>query len=210
MGLIEALLSLSPRRLESDYRSRELPRDYVEPPLAVRLDGVNFGKALADLPGPRNAGVHRALFASALELAKSSGASWVYVVSDEVNLIYKSLLPYRGRLLKLISVLPSALSAKVTALLGRPLYFDARIVKIYDERDAARYVAYRARIGLNNYVISLAKAKGLVESITPRVNYILNDLGDIDLSLGWGTLATEEDGWNEVNLCQFLSRYKLC
>lgn len=210
MRLIEALLALSPRKLESDYRSRELPRDYVEPPLAVRLDGVNFGKALADLPGPRNAGVHRALFASAVELARSSGASWVYVVSDEVNLIYKSLLPYRGRLLKLISVLPSALSAKVTALLGRPLYFDARIVKLYDEHDAARYVAYRARIGLNNYAISLAKSRGLVGSTTPSIDHILRGLGAVDLSLGWGALAAEEDGWKEVDLCKFLARYGMC
>lgn len=210
MGLIDVLLSLSPPRLEADYRSRELPRDYVEPPLAVRLDGVNFGKALADLPGPRNMGVHRVLLISAVDLARSSGASWAYVVSDEVNLVYRSPPPYRGRVLKLISVLPSALSAKVSTLLGRPLYFDARIVKLYDERDAARYIAYRARIGLNNYAISLARSKGLVGSTTPPIDEILKKLGNADLSLGWGTLATEDDGWKEVDLCGFLARYGLC
>ncbi|MGC8582151.1 MAG: tRNA(His) guanylyltransferase Thg1 family protein [Thermoproteus sp.] len=208
--LVKALLTLEPPRLEADYRSREAPRGYVEPPFAVRLDGVNFGKALSDLPGPRNVGVHRALKRAAADLAKTTGAGLVYVVSDEVNLVYRSGVPYRGRIQKIISVLPSALSARVSALLGRPLYFDARVVKLYDERDIARYVAYRARIGLNNYAVSLARERGLISDSTPPVGEVLSMLSGADLSLGWGSLMLEDGGWGDVDLCDFLTKYGLC
>ncbi|MEL9991719.1 MAG: tRNA(His) guanylyltransferase Thg1 family protein [Thermoproteus sp.] len=208
--LIEALLRLEPARLEADYRSREAPRDYAEPPLAVRLDGVNFGTVLSDLPGPRNRGVHNALKIAAADLASSSGADLAYVVSDEVNLIYRAMLPYRGRVLKLISVLASSLSARASALLNRPLRFDARAIKLYDDRDAARYIAYRARVGLNNYAISIARLRGLVESSTPPIGEILKSLEGEDLSLGWGTLLAKEKRWLEVDLCEFLAIYGLC
>lgn len=208
--LIRALLAVRPPELEVDYRSRESPRGYAELPFAVRMDGVGFGKALADLPGPRNIGVHRALRRAALELAEASGAVLAYIVSDEINLIYREAAPYRGRVQKLISVLPSALSAKASVLLGRPLYFDARIVRLYDDRDAARYVAYRARVGLNNYAISLARERGLISNTTPPIGEILEGLSGADLSLGWGSLLAKENKWNDVDLCAFLTRYGLC
>lgn len=209
-GLVEALLRLEPARLEADYRSRESPRDYIEPPLAIRLDGVNFGTVLSDLPGPRNRGVHNALKIAAADLASSNGADLAYIVSDEVNLVFRATAPYRGRVLKLISVLASSLSAKVSMLLDRPLRFDARVVKLYDDKDAARYIAYRARVGLNNYAISIARLKGLVDSSTPPIGEILKSLRGEDLSLGWGTLLLKERRWLEVDICEFLAGYGLC
>lgn len=205
--IISALLSAEPSKLEVDYRSRELPRDYIEPPFALRLDGVSFGKRLSDLPGPRNWGVHRALVVAASDLGKTLGADIVYVVSDEVNMVFERLAPYRGRVLKLISVLPSLLSSRVSLSLGRPLAFDARAIRLYDEKDVARYILYRARVGLNNYAISMARAKGLLSEATPHIEYVVGALGGVDLSLGWGTLIVRG---RRVDLCEFLSSRGLC
>ncbi|MFB6491071.1 MAG: tRNA 5'-guanylyltransferase [Thermoproteus sp. AZ2] len=209
-ALLSAILSSPPPKLEADYRSREGPPDRLSPPIAVRLDGVGFGRSVADLPGPRNWAVHNALFLEAVELARGTSAYAVYVVSDEANLIYLDQLPYRGRLIKILSVLPSRLSARLSARLGRPVAFDARAVRLLDECDAARYVLYRARIGLNNYVVSLARLRGLVEEETPRLGELLAALGPTDLSLGWGSLATRAGGWRREDLCAFLGRCGLC
>lgn len=208
--LISALLSASPPRLERDYRSREAPLGFAAPPFAVRMDGTGFGKSVRDLPGPRNWGVHYALFITAVELARSFGAYGVYVVSDEVNLIFTEDPPYRGRMAKILSVLPSRLSAHASARLGRPIAFDARVIRLFDECDAARYVLYRARVGFNNYVVSAARLRGLVGWTTPRIGELIEALGPADLSLGWGSLATKAGGWRREDPCAFLAKCGLC
>jgi tRNA(His) 5'-end guanylyltransferase len=91
-------------------------------------------------------------------LAMEHGAEAVHVVSDEINLLFLRHVPYGGRTFKIISVLAAHASAELTAKLGRPLHFDGRVVKLRDACDAASYVLFRARVGLNNYVIQLARA----------------------------------------------------
>lgn len=188
MDLLAVLLSLSPKALERRYREREAFCETARPPVAVRLDGVGFGKRLRDFPGPRSALVHSALVETARSLASTHGADYAHVVSDEINLLFLESVPYGGRTFKLITVLASHAAAEMTARLARPLHFDARAVKLEDRCDAARYVLYRARVGLNNYVIQLAKARGIVKEHTPHLADLLKEVEVGDYQLAWGTL----------------------
>ena len=116
-------------------------------------------------------------------------------------------VPYGGRTFKIISVLAAHASAELTAKLGRPLHFDGRVVKLKDACDAASYILFRARVGLNNYVIQLAKAAGLIHAHTPRIEELLPKVEIEDYELAWGTYMAKEDKYREnVDLCNALSR----
>ncbi len=159
---LEELVRLRVSELDELYRARSAAVEArVRLPLALRLDGVGFGGALSGYSRPRDAAVHRALLEGAAELLHRLSASCAYVVSDEVNLLLLGPhLPYGGRVEKLVSVSAALLSARVSLLLGRCLIFDSRVVPLEGVEDARRYVLYRARVGLNNYVGSLLHAAG--------------------------------------------------
>lgn len=160
---LEDLIRLDVAELERTYRQRERAVEArVKLPFALRLDGVAFGQSLKGFAEPRDERVHRALVEGASELVKRLSASGAYVVSDEVSVIVMGpSLPYGGRVEKLVSISASLLSAVVSTLLDRPLIFDSRVVPLEGVEDAKRYVAYRARVGLNNYVGSLLHRMGL-------------------------------------------------
>jgi tRNA(His) 5'-end guanylyltransferase len=204
---LRRLLLENPAVLETRYREREAVCEPSSPPFAVRLDGVGFGKRLKDFEAPRSKLVHTALVETARRLAMQYGAEFVHVVSDEVNLLFLGSAPYGGRTFKIISVLAANASAELTAKLGRPLYFDGRVVKLSDACDAARYVLFRARVGLNNYVIQLARATGLIHAHTPRIEELLQKVEIRDYELAWGTYMAKEDKYREnADLCNALSR----
>ena len=160
--MVEELIRLDVAQLERVYGQRERAVEArVKLPFALRLDGVGFGRALKGYAEPRDKRVHRALVQGASELVKRLSASGAYVVSDEVNvLLLGPSLPYAGRVEKLVSISASLLSAVVSTLLGRQLVFDSRVVPLESAEDAKRYVAYRARVGLNNFVGSMLHKLG--------------------------------------------------
>jgi tRNA(His) 5'-end guanylyltransferase len=205
---LERLLSESPRALDARYRPREVICEPVRAPFAVRLDGVSFGKRLRDFEAPRSAFVHAALVGAARALASTYGAEIVHVVSDEINLVFLASAPYGGRAAKVVSVLAAHASAELTAKLGRPLYFDGRALMLDDACDAAKYLIYRARVGLNNYVVKLARMSGLVSSRTPRLAELLGRVKIEREDLAWGTFIVKESGYREhTDICALVARF---
>ncbi len=206
MDSLRRLLLENPAVLEMRYREREAVCEPSSPPFAVRLDGVGFGKRLRDFEAPRSKLAHTALVETARKLAMQYGAEFVHVVSDEVNLLFLESAPYGGRTFKIISVLAAHASAELTAKLGRPLYFDGRVVKLRDVCDAARYVLFRARVGLNNYVVQLARAAGFVREYTPRIEELLTKVEVKDFELAWGTFMDKRGGYRtNSDVCAALS-----
>jgi len=207
VDFLKRLIAENPRLLEMRFREREAVCEPATVPFAVRLDGVGFGKRLKDFPPPRSRLVHNALVEVAKSLALTQGADYVHVVSDEINLLFFRAAPYGGRTFKIISVLASQASAELTAKLGRPLYFDGRVIKLRDNCDAASYVLFRARVGLNNYVIQLARGAGLIREYTPPIEDMLKSVVIEDYELAWGTFMRREDGFKKgVDMCSALSR----
>lgn len=207
MESVAKLLSINPRLLEMRYREREAMCEPARTPFVVRLDGVGFGKRLRDIPGPRSAEVHTTISAAARELARQYGADFVHVVSDEINLVFLSQLPYGGRTFKIISVLAGHASAAVTNALRRPLYFDGRVVKLDDRCDAASYILYRSRVGFNNYVVQKARLAGIIRDTTPPITEILKHVQVENFELAWGVFMSKQNGYEkETDLCRALSQ----
>jgi len=202
---VSALVRLNPKALEASYRQREAVCEPAAPPFAVRLDGVGFGKRLKDFPHPRSRIVHEALVEAAKTLAATYGADLVHVVSDEINLIFLGQAPYGGRTFKIVSVLAAHAASELTTRLAKPLYFDGRVIKLRDKCDAATYVLYRARIGLNNYVVQLARGAGLIDSHTPHIEELLPKVEIADFELAWGSLLRREGGYRREELCEALA-----
>lgn len=196
-GVYEAALllaGLDPRRLEERYRARELYRGArIEAPAVVRLDGVGWGRRLQGYRWPRDHRVHRALVRAAMELVAEYGADMGYVTSDEASILWLRGLPYGGRVEKLVSVSASAVSAGVSLHLGRRLFMDGRVVKLYGHGDVADYILYRARVGFNNYVSSLYHGPRRGRAETPSLREMLEALrarGLDPLREPWAALGT--------------------
>ncbi|MEM1509937.1 MAG: tRNA(His) guanylyltransferase Thg1 family protein [Thermofilaceae archaeon] len=151
---LEQLLQLQVNELEGDYREREQKLDArLRLPFAIRLDGVGFSKVLSGFQEPRDRRVHEALIAGTSQVVNRLSASCAYTVSDEVNILFLGpSLPYAGRVQKVVSISASILSVNASEVIGRRLFFDARVVPLIDIDDAKRYILYRARIAFNNFV----------------------------------------------------------
>ena len=202
-GVPDRVLLIDPASASLDYDSRE-SRGFVTPPFAVRLDAVAARRALSGLPGPRSFEFHEVLTESARVVADLLGARAVHVVSDEANLVFVDYVPYSGREFKIISVAAGALSSEVSLRLGRRVFFDARVVRLFNCEDAVRYILYRARVGLGNYVQELARRRGIIprDRTPPLQTYI--HLVEFDAELGAGTVYVKQRvggrwrGWRRV------------
>ncbi|KSW12439.1 hypothetical protein CF15_06860 [Pyrodictium occultum] len=196
-GLLERLLRLNPAALEEEYKAREIFQgERVEPPFALRLDGVGWGRRLQGFGWPRDERVHRALARAVAEALRLLGGCCALVVSDEASLVFTGEPPYSGRVEKLVSISSGVVSAGVSLSLGRPLFLDARVVKLYSGRDAARYLLHRARVGLNNYVSSIyhaASPRGAGR--TPGLREMIGELRRR------GRDPLEEPAWRLVGSC---------
>jgi len=188
-------LSLNPARMEERFREAEASvEERIEPPLALRLDGVGFSEALSGFRWPRDHRVHEALLAAARLLLERFNASMALVASDEINLVILSEPPYSGRVEKLVSISAGIASAVVSLRLGRLLFFDSRVVPLSSVTEAGEYMAYRMRVVLNNYVNSLLKALGVrVENLrgglADRMR-LLEERGVNPLAEPWAALGT--------------------
>ncbi|ABM80892.1 tRNA(His) guanylyltransferase Thg1 family protein [Hyperthermus butylicus] len=174
---LDEVLAVNPAALEETYRSRELFQGYrVEPPFALRLDGVGWGHRLEGFTQPRDLRVHRALVHAVMEVLRLLGGCCGYVVSDEANIVFLDEAPYGGRVEKLASISAAIASATVSLELGRRLFLDSRVVKLYSKRDAYRYLLYRARVGFNNYVSTLYHQHLGSKKYTPPLHVMLHEL----------------------------------
>lgn len=169
------LIDVNPLILEEKFRSREV-RGRVVSPFIVRLDGVGFSKALKGFREPRDHYVHEALVKAASQIVERYGLIGAYIVSDEVNLVVYPQAPYNGREEKITSIFSGILSSKVSLILNRQLFFDARIIVLYDLAEAIEYILYRARVGLGNYIGSMARRLGLWVKKRPRIHEQLKGL----------------------------------
>ncbi len=151
---MEALLDVNVAMLEDHFKAREAS---IEPRIsglvAVRLDGVGFGKALSGYEEPRDPVVHEALCAACRAIIERYSLLCGYVSSDEINVIVQpQALPYAGRVEKLVSVFSGIASSVASLGLGRRAFFDARVIPLEDFDEARTYVLWRARVCMNNYI----------------------------------------------------------
>ncbi len=177
------IIGLNPNALEKKFRAREIYQGYrVEQPLALRLDGVGWGRRLRDrYEWPRDERVHRALVVAAVRLLEEFNACCGLVVSDEVSIIIGNEPPYGGRVEKLVSISAGLVSATISNVLNEELYVDSRVVKLYSASDAAEYLLYRIRVGFNNYVSSIYHRMVSGEKgRTPSLREMLQKLVEIE------------------------------
>ncbi|MFQ6071586.1 MAG: tRNA(His) guanylyltransferase Thg1 family protein, partial [Methanosarcinales archaeon] len=114
----------------------------VIPPIVVRIDGRNFKNTLQRLQFKKPYSIKFAkAMADSIELFfRDSGLNPIlgYTFSDEINLLFFEL-PFKGRVEKLDSIIPSFFSSALTILLtsylkipsigaGAVLSFDARVI----------------------------------------------------------------------------------
>jgi len=192
VDLLELILSIHPGEADRDYSARVICDDELRLPIVIRLDGVSFSKALRGFQWPRDPRVHGALVEVSRRVMRHLAATYALVISDELNILVQNYLPYGGRCYKLITTVAGMASATMSILLGRELYFDARIVEVKDNCDAARYMLYRVRVGFNNYHIETLQSSGdIPRDRTPSLREMLK----IKAEISWrtvGTLLTRE------------------
>ena len=124
-----------------------------EPPFAFRADGVKFGKYKNLFKHPRDERIHKALVESAKLLIKLFSCEYAYISSDEISL-FCNVLPYGGRVEKIVSVFSSALAATFSSMISPPGWFDGRII-LLSEKEWWEYVAWRLKVCLCNYASQL-------------------------------------------------------
>jgi len=191
------ILNINPLVLSNIFTRSEVWGGYIDLPYVIRLDGVSFGRILKDFEKPRDPRVHKALVDSCRELMKYFNADFCYVVSDEVNIFSFRYNPYGGRFFKIVSISSSILSSLTSLYLGRPLYFDSRVVKLDNLYRAIPYLLYRARIGFANYVSKL---------YTLYIDKHTVDLNEMILKLKERGIDIDFD-WRSIGTCLYISRY---
>ncbi len=193
LRILEYLTRVNPAKLQPYFRDREVASDkVVSGPIAIRLDGVNFGKVLKDFRKPRDIRVHEALIGAGMVLMERFNALIAYVASDEINLILKDV-PYSGRVFKLVSVSASVASAHTSLSLGMPLYFDSRVVKLEKIREAVTYLVYRSRVCSNNYISQLFHNLTENKQVTPSAREMLTAIIEhrvLDRAGDWEVLGS--------------------
>ncbi len=204
-SLLGELLRVNPAVLEEKYRPRELS-SRVLAPFIVRLDGVGFGKALHGFNEPRDIRVHSALLSATYTLISRYSFLGAYVVSDEVNVVVYPQTPYNGRTEKILSIFSSILSSKTSTILKRTLFFDARIIVVHSIKDIVKYLLFRARVGLGNYIGSIARRRNLWvkqrPSLREQVSFLVenNIISPLDLA-SWKALGSSIT-WSEKKIAR--------
>ncbi len=183
MSYVDLLLRVNPLVLEKKYKSREFTVK-AKTPFVIRVDGVGFHRLPEVYEKPRDLRVHSALLAAAYQVVTRYGFFGAYIISDEANFIVLSNPPYNGRVEKLLSIIPSIVSSRMSLILGHQVLFDAKVVELKGLIEVYEYVLFRARIGFGNFIGSLASMKGLWRKKRPTLKKQLVELEEkgIDLS----------------------------
>jgi tRNA(His) 5'-end guanylyltransferase len=158
-----------------DWKSREIfsslrvPEDSM---VILRLDGWRFSDlALSlglDKPYDRR-------FAETMVRATSKlfelgmPINLAYTFSDEISLLLNPPLPWRGRVEKMNSVIPSLVSSFISNELRRDdIAFDSRVVFIAGASDAIDYLSWRQEEAWRNHINSYALYALEKEGITGK------------------------------------------
>jgi tRNA(His) guanylyltransferase len=143
----------------------------IVPPIFVRLDGRAFHRLARrlGLGRPFDERFSRAMAGVSARLLTESGLTplFAYTFSDEISL-YFPVLPFRGRVEKIDSVLASFAASSLTLALSadRPLAFDGRV--ILASRDfAPEYLALRQQEAWRNHMNAYCQEALLSEGVRP-------------------------------------------
>lgn len=118
----------------------------------VRLDGWNFRKLseAVDAEKPFDERFAKCLAYSGEALFKAGfNPALIYIASDELNILFTSPAPFRGRVEKIDSVIPSLVSSAFASCLNKLFNrsvvaaFDSRIVLVLDDKELVGYLVWR-------------------------------------------------------------------
>jgi tRNA(His) guanylyltransferase len=143
----------------------------IVPPIFVRLDGRAFHRLARGLglSRPFDERFSRAMAEVSARLLTESGLSplFAYTFSDEISL-YFPVLPFRGRVEKIDSVLASFAASAATIALSaeRPLAFDGRVI-LASREFAMEYLAVRQQEAWRNHLNAYCQAALRAEGMRP-------------------------------------------
>ena len=170
---------MQPSLVEPDFKACELLSEVKVPPglfFVVRCDGRGF-RELCDEAGfakPFDEDFARLMVSSAKAVYEGGfNPLFTYVQSDEANFLFNGESSFNRRVEKLVSIIPSLMSARAAVLLERrlgrwrPVAFDARVV-LLDRGSVVEYMAWRQREAWRNHVNSYAYYTLLSKGLTPR------------------------------------------
>lgn len=141
-------------------------------PTIARIDGRSFHTFCKDLSKPYDDGLSNLMIETTKFLVEETGANCGYTQSDEISLTwlsndYKSEIFFRGRLLKMVSVLSSLTTAFFIKNLGSYLpskkdhipTFDSRVFNVPTTVEASNYFLWRERDATKNSISMAAQCK---------------------------------------------------
>ena len=155
---------------ESKFRGWEVySKEAVEAPVIVRMDGNNFHKVTSRcrMAKPFDERFHLSMVKTAKDLMTETGLniSLAHTASDEISLLFlrDTHLPFKGRIEKILSILPSYASSSLQNRLREYfsykglISFDARIIKIHTRREVLEYFSWRCLESFRNFLNSYAQ-----------------------------------------------------
>ena len=155
---------------ESKFRRWEIySGKTVRAPVIVRIDGKNFHRVTREcgMKKPFDKRFHRGMVKASEKIMAETGLniSLAYTMSDEASFLFlkDEHLPFRGRIEKILSVIPSYASAYIQNYLRENfsydglVSFDARIVKVRSLLEAVEYFSWRCSEAFRNFLNSYAQ-----------------------------------------------------
>lgn len=154
------------------YERRETDRrHFTTLPIYARIDGRGFSKFTAGMSRPFDPRMTLAMQAVAQHLVAETCATVAYVQSDEISLLWKAPTHetnvfFDGKIAKMTSVLASLAAAAMAHQVrgwkpyeDRLPHFDARVIQLPDETEAANMILWRVLDAQRNAVTSAARAR---------------------------------------------------
>lgn len=126
----------------------------------VRLDGWNFRKLsqTLDVEKPFDENFAKCLVYSGKTIFDMGFApALIYFASDELNMLFLGDIPFRGRIEKIDSVMPSLISTAFTLYVHKLFdkniiaAFDSRIILVSNEKEIIKYLAWRQACAWRNH-----------------------------------------------------------
>ena len=155
---------------ESKFRRWEIySGKTIRAPVIVRIDGKNFHRVTREcgMKKPFDERFHRSMVKASEKIMAETGLniSLAYTMSDEASFLFlkDEHLPFRGRIEKILSVIPSYASAYIQNYLRENfsynglVSFDARIVKVRSLLEAVEYFSWRCSEAFRNFLNSYAQ-----------------------------------------------------
>jgi len=136
----------------------------------VRIDGNNFHRITSKcgMAKPFDERFHLSMVKTAKDLMTETGLniSLAHSTSDEISLLFleDTHLPFKGRIEKILSILPSYASSSLQNYLKDDfsyeglLSFDARIIKIHTRLEIMEYFSWRCLEAFRNFLNSYAQS----------------------------------------------------